>query len=290
MVLNTQPAFTRGSLNFFLNSEVDTSSIDALGMICDYLDVFEPSYFSYKNEVPFNVFLEMSVDIDVRFDKDSLMIKYVGDIVSYIPQIILLLNQLLTIRRESSSIYTVHGVAVSNGQEALIIYGPQKSGKTTLALAMQKKFGWKFVSTDYCLLEEGKGGFNLAGGTSGIAVRGGSISGDLDAMSVHKLDQSIAMEVESIPIKSLIMLSSWPSKAYAKETKDAVMGLFNHICQRVRLSIVFNEKVISMPIDTQELTDNRWEFVQRMSGALDILEISGDTDSIAELLDKKYSV
>lgn len=138
-----------------------------------------PFYFSFfrgevvNGEMPCApLFLENSEEVSLGFDSPSgFLIRgplVDPDFQQRIPHLVYATTE--KVRQEELGIVTVHAVAVSKGNEGLLIVGDKGAGKTSLLLALCLEYGFRVIGNDLVLIQGGQP-LTLIAGTRYLDIR-----------------------------------------------------------------------------------------------------------------------
>lgn len=306
-------------------------SVNVYSEVSNFLPYFEGLGVNYIPSFPgwcinrqpskseYSIIYQPREEASFEFDQVKKTLKAFGDIEDYKDgQVLAYIGfWLMEAQRQAESMYTMHSSALSIDGKGILLFGHSGSGKTSLLLALGKKYGGEVVSNDLTVVSYDPDVQNmfLVDGTKEIRLRLASIKakfpnltklfpneGNLspwdDKVAVYPEDVGMETNREPKPVKSafLVHLDS-------NGTEDLVVYQENGISVRYTLyedmSRIIRGSAISLfgrqsnilgyipSLDNPQLHQGRVEAIEFILKKIGLWNISGgDIDQVCETIAK----
>jgi hypothetical protein len=191
-----------------------------------------------------------------------------------------LVGHYASIIREAKGVWTVHATVVERNGHAYILTGPQRAGKTGLALMLREDFGYSVIATNYALVDHDT---NCVGGTTGLTVRRPinslvrsqftvPLEDDFDLQFVEYLN----VPSRPIPVAGIIFLTSWPAPLRWKHLFDSATVLFEELSRLPRSVTMFMEpSVATSAFDSAVSNQRRYDFARKLARSVPVFDVAG---------------
>ncbi|MCK9925855.1 hypothetical protein MXD62_01550 [Frankia sp. Mgl5] len=179
--------------------------------------------------------------------------------------------------REAEGVLTFHAAAVATSAGAVLLTGPPMAGKTSVALEMERRLGWRIVSTNVTCVRASTG--ELTAGTARLTVRGQP--GD----RFRLVSQGIRL-LPSAPVRVVAIadVMPGPSPLWADDHNDAAITVHRHAAEWPRMVTALTGDLVDTGLDIQETAAYRWALVQTLIDRVRCVRLSGPAAEIAEWL------
>lgn len=105
-----------------------------------------------KNEGVYSLLIKEAPEFSIDFIKSQNVLMVSGNIELIMPELDFICYVFSEVARQEKGKFTIHAAAVSDGEEGILILGNKGVGKTALAMALCKWFGYKIIGNDVLII------------------------------------------------------------------------------------------------------------------------------------------
>lgn len=196
----------------------------------------------------------------------------------YAWDLLYLCGQAIERQQAELGLHTIHGGAVSSGDDAILFAGPSLSGKSTLTAYGVLKKGFEFVGGEKIVLRN----TNIVSGTSRLSIDKSPAKRFLSTN--HEIDVLFS-DVEERELEAIIFPKVTDKGFYSWELSHTHgrLKLMETLDEKLRGDFLLSkQRKPALSLDTEKTRSSREEFLRSISGQVPFYHMEGSPEEIYE--------